>query len=357
MRSALSMRFGRLAAIAVSLLLLITVSVPAALGQDQLAVPTTPGQSVSVTWQGTILPGANTSSECGQLTDVGASSHVVTLSVPDGLYDTVTVTAVATITYSGPTDVIVTMIDAGGETQSGDNGFVDTDESASLTNPVAGDLTVIACMFDGALPQAYTGSLTLTAAAGPPPPAASCRPPGKPLTFTPPSYVDMHRAGGEPSVQSLADGTLLYAAHAGMYASWNALEDLVGREEEAQWSLERLKAEGDRSPADVLLTGAAGNLWNAARAGLLRPVTSATLNRNLKSYLLAVVGAEYLLRLLPRGTHDYAKFVKPSELAKMCRDADLSVASLTGMTYNPFTKIYALGRDTDVNYILHAQKA
>ena len=83
----------------------------------------------------------------------------------------------------------------------------------------------------------------------------------------------------------------------------------------------------------------------------------ATINRNLKAYLLAVVGAEYVLRLLPRGTHDYARFIKPSELAAMCRPAGLSVADLTGMTYNPLTRVYALGRDTDVNYILHATKA
>ena len=82
----------------------------------------------------------------------------------------------------------------------------------------------------------------------------------------------------------------------------------------------------------------------------------ATINRNLKSYLLAVVGAEYLLRLLPRGTHDYARFIKPSELAAMCRSAGLSISSLTGMTYNPLARTYALGQDTDVNYILHAVK-
>jgi 2-polyprenyl-6-hydroxyphenyl methylase / 3-demethylubiquinone-9 3-methyltransferase len=81
-----------------------------------------------------------------------------------------------------------------------------------------------------------------------------------------------------------------------------------------------------------------------------------TINRNPKSYLLAVIGAEYLLKLLPRGTHDYAKFIKPSELASMCRAAGLQVESLTGMTYNPFTKIYSLGSDSDVNYILHATK-
>ena len=96
-----------------------------------------------------------------------------------------------------------------------------------------------------------------------------------------------------------------------------------------------------------------------ACAELTKPggwVFFATLNRNPKSYLFAVVGAEYVLKLLPRGTHDYAKFIKPSELAAMCRKAGLSVDGVTGMTYNPFTRHYALGRDTDVNYIIHAQK-
>ena len=97
-----------------------------------------------------------------------------------------------------------------------------------------------------------------------------------------------------------------------------------------------------------------------ACAELVRPgghVFFATINRNLKAYLLAVVGAEYVLRLLPRGTHDYARFIRPSELAAMCRSAGLTVADLTGMTYNPLTQVYALGRDADVNYILHARKA
>lgn len=97
----------------------------------------------------------------------------------------------------------------------------------------------------------------------------------------------------------------------------------------------------------------------AACAALAKPegnVFFSTINRNPKSYLYAVIGAEYLLRLLPRGTHDYARFIKPSELATMCRNAGLRVADITGMTYNPLTKTYALGRDTDVNYILHAVK-
>jgi 2-polyprenyl-6-hydroxyphenyl methylase/3-demethylubiquinone-9 3-methyltransferase len=82
----------------------------------------------------------------------------------------------------------------------------------------------------------------------------------------------------------------------------------------------------------------------------------ATLNRNPKSYLFAVLGAEYVLGLLPRGTHDYAKFIKPSELSAMCRNAGLSLAGIVGMTYNPLTRVYVLARDADVNYILHCQK-
>ncbi len=81
-----------------------------------------------------------------------------------------------------------------------------------------------------------------------------------------------------------------------------------------------------------------------------------TINRNLKAYLFAVVGAEYLLRLLPRGTHDYARFIKPSELASLCRRAGLEIRDVTGMTYNPITRQYALGSDTSVNYLVHAVK-
>jgi 2-polyprenyl-6-hydroxyphenyl methylase/3-demethylubiquinone-9 3-methyltransferase len=93
----------------------------------------------------------------------------------------------------------------------------------------------------------------------------------------------------------------------------------------------------------------------AACAKLVKPggqVFLSTLNRNPKSYLLAVIGAEYLLQMLPKGTHDYAKFIKPSELARHCKAADLEVAEIVGMTYNPFTQRYSLGRDTSVNYLL-----
>jgi 2-polyprenyl-6-hydroxyphenyl methylase/3-demethylubiquinone-9 3-methyltransferase len=92
-----------------------------------------------------------------------------------------------------------------------------------------------------------------------------------------------------------------------------------------------------------------------ACARLARPggtVFFSTINRNAKSFALAIVGAEYVLNLLPKGTHEYARFIRPSELSRACRDAGLAVTDLTGMTYNPFTKVYSLGRDVDVNYIL-----
>lgn len=82
-----------------------------------------------------------------------------------------------------------------------------------------------------------------------------------------------------------------------------------------------------------------------------------TLNRNPKSYLLAIIGAEYVLNMLPKGTHDWSKFIKPHELAAFARQAGLESVELMGMTYNPFSKSYRLGRDTDVNYLLACRRA
>ncbi|HET9113427.1 MAG TPA: bifunctional 2-polyprenyl-6-hydroxyphenol methylase/3-demethylubiquinol 3-O-methyltransferase UbiG [Burkholderiales bacterium] len=96
-----------------------------------------------------------------------------------------------------------------------------------------------------------------------------------------------------------------------------------------------------------------------ACAELVKPggwVFFSTLNRNLKSYLFAIVGAEYMLNLLPRGTHAYAKFIKPSELARFARDAGLEIVELVGLTYNPFNKNYKLEADTGINYILAARR-
>lgn len=96
-----------------------------------------------------------------------------------------------------------------------------------------------------------------------------------------------------------------------------------------------------------------------ACATLVKPggqVFFSTLNRNPKSYLFAIIGAEYVLRLLPRGTHDYAKFITPAELSQYSRNAGLQVEAVKGMTYNPFTKIYSLNQDTDVNYLIACSK-
>lgn len=97
----------------------------------------------------------------------------------------------------------------------------------------------------------------------------------------------------------------------------------------------------------------------AACARMARPgghVVFSTLNRNAKSFLFAIVGAEYVLGLLPRGTHEYARFIRPSELAAWAREAGLNVEDLTGMTYNPLARTYALERDVGVNYIAACRK-
>lgn len=81
-----------------------------------------------------------------------------------------------------------------------------------------------------------------------------------------------------------------------------------------------------------------------------------TLNRNPKSYLLAIIGAEYILQILPKGTHDYKKFIKPSELNQYLREAGLEMNEMIGLSYNPITQVYSLGRDTDVNYLVACTK-
>ncbi len=82
-----------------------------------------------------------------------------------------------------------------------------------------------------------------------------------------------------------------------------------------------------------------------------------TISRNVRAYLQAVIGAEYLLNLLPRGTHDYAKLIRPAELARFCRDGGLEVGEIIGMGYNPITKVYALSNDPRVNYLMRTVKS
>ncbi len=97
-----------------------------------------------------------------------------------------------------------------------------------------------------------------------------------------------------------------------------------------------------------------------ASAALVKPggwVFFSTLNRNPKSFLFAIVGAEYVLNLLPRGTHEFAKMVRPSELASYCRSVELDLRFTRGMAYNPLTRRYWLNADTSVNYLFATQKA
>jgi 2-polyprenyl-6-hydroxyphenyl methylase/3-demethylubiquinone-9 3-methyltransferase len=97
----------------------------------------------------------------------------------------------------------------------------------------------------------------------------------------------------------------------------------------------------------------------SACAALAAPgatVVFATLNRNPKSYVQAILGAEYVLRMLPRGTHDWTRFLRPAEVARFARRAGLELTGMTGMTYNPLTRIYSLTPDTSVNYIAAFRK-
>ncbi|HRJ53002.1 MAG TPA: bifunctional 2-polyprenyl-6-hydroxyphenol methylase/3-demethylubiquinol 3-O-methyltransferase UbiG [Candidatus Thiothrix moscowensis] len=97
----------------------------------------------------------------------------------------------------------------------------------------------------------------------------------------------------------------------------------------------------------------------AACATLVKPggdVFFSTINRNPKAFMLAIVGAEYVLNMLPKGTHEYGKFIKPSELERWARSVGLELRNIAGMTYNPLFQSYRLGKDVDVNYLMHFKK-
>jgi hypothetical protein len=187
--------------------------VPIVSALDQVTVPTSAGQTVTVTWTGTVLPGANPGSDCSGAA-ISGDPHDIALAVPAGTYGQVSVLATASVVYDGPADLIITIIRPDASSVSQDAGSFGAGESVSISNPAAGNYRIVVCPFASALPQAYTGTLTLTASATLPP-AATCGAPGKSLIFSLPSYVDTSRAGGEPSVVAHPDGTLLYASHAG----------------------------------------------------------------------------------------------------------------------------------------------
>ena len=145
----------------------------------------------------------------------------------------------------------------------------------------------------------------------------------------------------------LIDVADLHALETGVHAQYTKIsaEELAGRQPESfdhATCMEMLEHVPD--PGSII----------SACARLVKPggmVFFSTLNRKPKAYVLAILGAEYLLRMLPKGTHDYKTFIKPSELSQTARSAGLSLQAMAGIEYNPFTKRFSLGRDIDVNYL------
>jgi len=209
------MRARRLAVLVGLVLLFQVVSAPPSIAVDQVMVPTVVGQVVTVTWQGTVLPGANATSDCSGTLAVAADPHDVNLAVPAGTYSQVAVQGTVSIAFTGNADLILTVVGPDGSASSSDSGSFGGSETVTFSNPQQGAYRILTCAFAAVAPQPYTGTLTLTATAPPPAAPATCSAPGKALAFGPPSYVDRTRAGGEPSVVAHPDGTLLYAAHAG----------------------------------------------------------------------------------------------------------------------------------------------
>ncbi len=148
-------------------------------------------------------------------------------------------------------------------------------------------------------------------------------------------------------------------------ARLHALESGVGNVEYREMAAEALAAQSPGSFDVVTCMEMLEHVPDPAStvracASLVKPggwVFFSTINRNPKSFLFAIVGAEYVLRLLPRGTHEYARFIRPSELSRHARDARLELQAMKGMEYNPLTRRYRLSADTSVNYLLACRRA
>jgi 2-polyprenyl-6-hydroxyphenyl methylase/3-demethylubiquinone-9 3-methyltransferase len=147
-------------------------------------------------------------------------------------------------------------------------------------------------------------------------------------------------------------------------ARLHALESGIGNVEYRETSAEDLAAQSPRSFDVVTCMEMLEHVPDPssvvrACAGLVKPggwVFFSTINRNPKSFVFAIVGAEYLLRLLPKGTHEYARFIRPSELARWCREAGLGLEGMRGLQYNPLTQRFWLSGDTSVNYLMACRR-
>lgn len=166
----------------------------------------------------------------------------------------------------------------------------------------------------------------------------------------------MAKKGADVTGIDLSDKALkvadLHSMESGVQVRYEkiAAEDMAAREA-GQYDVVTCMEMLEHVPDPAAIVRAAANL--AKPGGKL---FFSTLNRNMKSYVMAIIGAEYLLRLLPKGTHDYAKFITPAELAHYTREGGLQIDGFKGMGYNPLTKIYSLNDDTSVNYLVACTK-
>ncbi len=190
--------------------LVVALVVPASQAAAQITIPTTVGETVTHTWDGTAPAGVNQ----GTCTPLGGSVHEVELMVPAGAYDAVQVLTNATIS-SGGADLKLTVVQPDGSTKTADGALLASDETLRLSDPEPGLYTFITCMNGGPSEQAFSATLTMKASARPARAPRPCSKPARAMKFTTPSYVDIERAGGEPSVFALPNGRLLYGAHAG----------------------------------------------------------------------------------------------------------------------------------------------